>query len=263
MHPAVVLHPIHPCGRVPHNPLLHFLHPHHPVALSPASLGVPHTLLLHLWGSPITSLLHPLQLYHPVLHPLHPSPRCSISYILGVPHIQWAHPTPAYDLPLDPVPLCPHATLFVPIQVGDQTGQGAPAHPRTPTQRLSPRWCGQPCGISYASCRMRSGSGYTPSSPSLPFVPKKSLSHTIFSPQEELRVQVSSLGQQLAEAEEERDNASARVQQLQKLMAESEEGDGGIFGMYPPQLVGFRVICPMLEPHRRVGAFGETEARGR
>ena len=76
-------------------------------------------------------------------------------------------------------------------------------------------------------------------------------------------MQVGSLGRRLAEAEEERDNAGAQAQQLQKLMAESEEGDGGGWGAFP-QIVGVRVICicPVLEPHRRAGAFGETEARG-
>lgn len=74
--------------------------------------------------------------------------------------------------------------------------------------------------------------------PPLPFpiAPKKPPFHPIFLPQEELRVQVGSLGRRLAEAEEQRDSTSARMQQLQKLVDESEEGDGGdgVLGGTPP-----------------------------
>lgn len=67
-------------------------------------------------------------------------------------------------------------------------------------------------------------------------------------------MQVGSLGRRLAEVEEERDNASARAQQLQKLVAEGEEGDEGfLFGFLggaSPQMMGFGVIRPVLEPHQ-------------
>lgn len=44
-------------------------------------------------------------------------------------------------------------------------------------------------------------------------------------PQDELRAQMSALSRQLAELEAERDNATSRVRQLQKAVAESEEGE--------------------------------------
>lgn len=77
-----------------------------------------------------------------------------------------------------------------------------------------------------------------PPAASLPVTSKKLLSQPIFSSQEELRVQVGSLGRRLAEVEEERDNASARVQHFQKLVAESEEGDGGVSRVYPLKMWG-------------------------
>ncbi|EOB06438.1 Rootletin [Anas platyrhynchos] len=65
---------------------------------------------------------------------------------------------------------------------------------------------------------------------------------------EELRVQVCSLGQRLAEAEAERDGAGARALQLQKLVAESEEGDGGGFGVDSPRLLGFGCCKQVSSP---------------
>lgn len=44
--------------------------------------------------------------------------------------------------------------------------------------------------------------------------------------QDELKVQTSTLSQQLAEMEAERDRATSRAKQLQKAVAESEEGEG-------------------------------------
>lgn len=44
-------------------------------------------------------------------------------------------------------------------------------------------------------------------------------------PQDELRAQMSTLSRQLAEMEAERDSATSRVRQLQKAVAESEEGE--------------------------------------
>lgn len=43
--------------------------------------------------------------------------------------------------------------------------------------------------------------------------------------QDELRVQMSALSRQLAELEAQRDNATSRARQLQKAVAESEEGE--------------------------------------
>lgn len=43
---------------------------------------------------------------------------------------------------------------------------------------------------------------------------------------DELKVQTSTLSQQLAEMEAERDHAASRAKQLQKAVAESEEGEG-------------------------------------
>lgn len=101
--------------------------------------------------------------------------------------------------------------------------------------------------------------------PPLPIVPQKPLFHPVSLPQEELRVQVGSLGRRLAEVEEERDNASARAQQLQKLVAEIEEGDGGwCFGVHPPHILGFRgdLSCAGASLVLEQGLLGKLRHRG-
>lgn len=45
--------------------------------------------------------------------------------------------------------------------------------------------------------------------------------------QDELRAQTSALSHQLAEMEAERDSAASRARQLQKAVAEKEEGESG------------------------------------
>lgn len=86
-------------------------------------------------------------------------------------------------------------------------------------------------------------SGSAPPSSPLPTRPKNALFHPSSSPQEELRVQVGSLSRRLAEVEEERDKAGREAQQLQKLLAESEEGNGGgsLGCVLPPHSGGFGV----------------------
>ncbi len=48
--------------------------------------------------------------------------------------------------------------------------------------------------------------------------------------QDELRAQMSTLSRQLAEMEAERDSTSSRARQLQKAVAESEEGGSDYLG---------------------------------
>lgn len=60
--------------------------------------------------------------------------------------------------------------------------------------------------------------------------------------QDELKVQTSTLSQQLAETEAERDRATSRARQLQKAVAESEEGESS-----------FRALCPLMLLAAEVG----------
>lgn len=51
--------------------------------------------------------------------------------------------------------------------------------------------------------------------------------------QDELKVQTGTLSQQLAEMEAERDHAVSRAKQLQKAVAESEEGESSLRAPLP------------------------------
>ena len=64
----------------------------------------------------------------------------------------------------------------------------------------------------------------------LPFPPTLGL-------QDELRAQTSTLSRQLAEVEAERDGATSRARQLQKAVAESEEGESS------PRGPCFALLC--------------------
>lgn len=55
--------------------------------------------------------------------------------------------------------------------------------------------------------------------------------------QDELKIQTSTLSQQLAEMEAERDHAASRAKQLQKAVAESEEGESFLSIPLPPTVL--------------------------
>lgn len=59
--------------------------------------------------------------------------------------------------------------------------------------------------------------------------------------QDELKVQTSTLSQQLAEMEAERDHAASRAKQLQKAVAESEEGESSLRAPLPSCLLSAEV----------------------
>lgn len=59
--------------------------------------------------------------------------------------------------------------------------------------------------------------------------------------QDELKAQTSTLSQQLAEMEAERDHAASRAKQLQKAVAESEEGGSSLSIPLPPILLAAEV----------------------